>query len=205
MSDQQWYGALLFGDLVKFVHQAIEWENILYFLYPYFWGSESIGREKMLFEHPDPEHERFLRAGYARVMLPVRPGFEEDFTRLMETGSLGSDATHPYMTVADDIKDFARTNYGGVPPANPDIHAVRRRSRSTGDMGQDAGPDGEDRRVQGELRTLPRKLADCRASLQPSWWTVGQPVHIQVPGLGADYDLVSVARMDWTAGKSRTP
>src|SRR5690606_31167671 len=63
LSDQQWYGALLFGDLVKFVHQAIEWENLLYFLYPYFWGSEAIGREKMLFEHSDPEHERFLRAG----------------------------------------------------------------------------------------------------------------------------------------------
>ena len=76
-------------DMVKrFVHEAIEWENMLYFLYPYFWGSEDLGREKMLFEHIDPSHRDFLRAGFIRLVLPVRPGFEEDFTRLVETGAL---------------------------------------------------------------------------------------------------------------------
>ena len=26
------------GHLIQFLHQAIEWENVLYFLYPYFWS-----------------------------------------------------------------------------------------------------------------------------------------------------------------------
>ena len=115
--------ALLFGELVKFVQQAVEWENLLYFPYPYFWGSENQGRAKFLFEHPDPEHERFLRAGYMRVVLTIRPGFEEDFTRLVETGSLGSAGSFPMLTVAEEIAAFARTNYMGIPPANPEKHA----------------------------------------------------------------------------------
>ena len=41
-----WHDAVLFGEFVKFMQQAIEWENLLYFLYPYFWGSEMVGRDK---------------------------------------------------------------------------------------------------------------------------------------------------------------
>ena len=48
------------SDLKEFIHQAIEWENLLYFLYPYFWGSELIGRDKILFEHELFGHQRFL-------------------------------------------------------------------------------------------------------------------------------------------------
>jgi hypothetical protein len=73
---KDWSRSLLFGETVKFLQQAIEWENLLYFLYPYFWGSDPQARDKFLFEHPDPEHQNFVRAGYARVVVTVRPGFE---------------------------------------------------------------------------------------------------------------------------------
>jgi hypothetical protein len=123
ITDDAWSEALLFGEMVKFIHQAVEWENLLYFLYPYFWGSETVGREKMLFSHADPEHEKFLRAGYARVVLPVRPGFEVDFTTLVEQGSLSGIANSPYLPVAEDIAHFAKTNYAGIPPANPETQS----------------------------------------------------------------------------------
>ena len=93
--------AVLFGDLVKFVQQAVEWENLLYFYYPYFWGGEAQGREKMLFEHPDPEHQNFLRAGYCRVVITVRPGFEADFTRLGGDWIAGR---HLHLALSDDCR-----------------------------------------------------------------------------------------------------
>jgi hypothetical protein len=95
IGETPWSRAVLFGEFVKFLQQAVEWENLLYFLYPYFWGSEMVGRDKMLFEHADAEHEKFLRAGYARVVLTVRPGFESDLTTLFETGSLVGTYTPP--------------------------------------------------------------------------------------------------------------
>jgi hypothetical protein len=113
---------LLFGELVKFMQQAVEWENLLYFPYAYFWGSENQGRAKFLFHHMD-DHERFLRAGYMRVVLTIRPGFEADFARLVETGSLDITTSIPLLTVAEEIAALARTKYSGISPANPEKHA----------------------------------------------------------------------------------
>jgi hypothetical protein len=119
ISEPAWHDAVLFGEFVKFMQQAIEWENLLYFLYPYFWGSEMVGRDKLLFEHSDPEHEKFLRAGYARVVITVRPGFEEDFTKLVESGSLGADATSPYLPMATEIANFAKPTTRASRPRIP--------------------------------------------------------------------------------------
>lgn len=191
VSDDAWYGSVSFGEFVKFVHQAIEWENILYFLYPYFWGSEAIGHDKMLFEHSDPEHERFLRAGYARVVLPVRPGFEEDFTNLMESGSLGKDSTHPYMTVAEDIANFARTNYAGIPPANPELQArplLFPEQRATWDLMQAAMQQIDE--FHATNGTYPAQLSQLPAGAPVDFW--GNPLVYRLPGLGADFDLVSL-------------
>ena len=54
VTDAQVSEALLLGELVKFVQQAVEWENLLYFPYPYFWGSENQGRAKLLFQASGP-------------------------------------------------------------------------------------------------------------------------------------------------------
>jgi Type II secretion system (T2SS), protein G len=194
VSDLGWYGAVLFGDFVKFVHQAIEWENILYFMYPYFWGSEVIGRNKVLFEHADPEHERFLRAGYVRVVLPVRPGFEEDFTSLMESGSLGAHSTHPYMTVAEDISNFARTNYAGIPPANPEREArplLFPEQRVTWDTMQALMAKLDQyKTTNGKYPTKLMDLPGIQPDALKDFW--GNPFVYRLPGLGADYDLVSL-------------
>jgi hypothetical protein len=126
-----WLKIRKFGEFVKFLHQAVEWENVLYFLYPYFWGSEKLAEVKRLLWHPDPLRREFLRAGGARVVLPIRPGFERAFSRLMSTGRLDGDGTPdpedpPYMSIAQEIEAYARTNYPGIPPANPDIAARAR-------------------------------------------------------------------------------
>jgi hypothetical protein len=194
----KWSQALIFGDFVKFVQQAIEWENLLYFLYPYFWGSEEQGREKMLFEHPDPEHQNFLRAGYCRVVITVRPGFEEDFTRLVEIGSLkevdspGNLYTSPYLPIAEEIANRALTNYAGIPPANPEKHArpllYPQQRQTWATMELVIAAIEKFKLDNGEY---PATLAALPAGLKTddAW---GRPLVYANPGSGNDYDLISL-------------
>jgi hypothetical protein len=117
-TEESWQRAIQFGEMIKFLHHAIEWENVLYFTYPYFWDSPTNWRFKRFLRHPDAIHREFLRAGSARVVLTVRPGYEVDFARFVESGAMGDD--HPYLTIAEEIQAYAATNYPGIPPANPE-------------------------------------------------------------------------------------
>jgi hypothetical protein len=125
-SQKKWKEVLAHGELIKFLHHAIEWENVLYFLYPYFWSHISRWELKKYLDHPDSMHRVFLKAGSARVVLTIRPGFERDFVSLLETGSFGAlPNTHPYMTIIEEMENFAKTNYPGIPPANPEEAALK--------------------------------------------------------------------------------
>jgi hypothetical protein len=200
VSEKANYDAILFGEWVKFMHQAVEWENILYFLYPYFWGSETIGRDKLLFEHADPEHERFLRAGYARIVLPVRPGFEEEFTQLVENGTLSGHPTSPYIPIAQEIANFARTNYSGIPPANPELHArplLFPEQRATWDLMQETMKAIDAFKVDNGH--YPAKLSELPSGSPLDAW--GNELVYRMPGLGADYDLVSLGANNKVGGE----
>lgn len=198
LTKNEWATAAGFGDFVKYIHHAVEWENLLYFLYPYFWGSDDVAREKMLFEHPDPNHRDFLRAGYARVVVPIRPGFEETFTELLETGVFSGTGNSPYISVAEEIAAFARTNYAGVPPANPETHArplLYPEQRKTWDTMQavikliDAYHDANNA-YPADLSVL------AGAPFRDAW---GTDLVYRNPGSGNDYDLLSLGA-DGTAG-----
>jgi hypothetical protein len=125
VSDKRWKEVLAQGELIKFLHHAIEWENVLYFLYPYFWSHFGRWELKKYLEHPDPLHRAFLRSGSARVVLTIRPGFERDFVSLLETGGFqGLPDGHPYLTIIEEMEAFASTNYAGIPPANAEEAAM---------------------------------------------------------------------------------
>jgi hypothetical protein len=116
-----WQRVLEFGEFIKFIHHAIEWENVLYFTYPYFWDSPRNWKLKSALEHPDPLHRNFLRAGSARVVLTVRPGFEDAFAAMMEQGAFGQLPTdHPYVTIAQEIQAYAATHYPDIPSPPPE-------------------------------------------------------------------------------------
>jgi hypothetical protein len=120
VSDEVWSEVLAHGEVIKFLHQAVEWENMLFLLYPYFWSHTSRWEFKKYLDHPDFLHKSFLKAGSARVVLTIRPGFEKDFVSFLETGGLdGLPDTHPYMTIAAEMQAFANTNYPGIRAANP--------------------------------------------------------------------------------------
>ena len=110
------------GEVIKFVHNAIEWENVIFLAYPYFWDRMENWEFKKFMMHPDPDHREFLRGGAFRVVLPVRPGFEETFAMFMEKGDATADPdlSSPYVSIGAEIRNIAMTNYEGIPPANPD-------------------------------------------------------------------------------------
>jgi hypothetical protein len=124
LTDSEWLAVMEHGEFIKYIHNAIEWENVLYFTYPYFWDDTALWHFKKFLFHPDPTHRTFLRAGAARVVLTIRPGFESTFTSLVESGAFeGLPGAHPYVTIAEEIQNFANTNYPGFPPANPEQNA----------------------------------------------------------------------------------
>jgi hypothetical protein len=110
---------LLHGEIIRFLHQAIEWENIVYVLYPYFWTDELRWNFKQFLYHNDYSHRCFLRAGAARVVLTLRRGFEKRFLSFME-GHIDAvlQDTDQYMSAADELEAMAKTKYPYTPDAN---------------------------------------------------------------------------------------
>jgi hypothetical protein len=118
-----WSLMMQHGRTVTFLNEAIEWENVVYFLYSYFWDDPSCWKFIRNLQHPDATRQAFLRAGSARVVLTIRKGFEKSFTWFAEHGSLENMpddiSSFPYLKIADQIAKYDATNYKGIPPANP--------------------------------------------------------------------------------------
>jgi hypothetical protein len=96
---------------VRFFEQAFEWEHLVYFFYPYFWGWKPAWLTRMLLDDVDPAFGDFLRAGAARLVFPVRPGFEAAVIHYLETGEIWSggpppDITSPlYVSIIKEIQE----------------------------------------------------------------------------------------------------
>lgn len=114
-------------DKVRFINQAIEWENVVSFLYSYFWDVPDSWDFIRQIKHPDANRQAFLRAGAARVVLTVRKGWEEAWVRFAEGGFMDAPVpdNHPYLSIAKEIAAYDERNYPGIPPANPGQSAVR--------------------------------------------------------------------------------
>jgi hypothetical protein len=71
---------------IRFFEQAVEWEHIECAFFPYFWGSRSSWVSKILNSETNLLFSAFLSSGAARVVLPIRPGYEAAFERFLNTG-----------------------------------------------------------------------------------------------------------------------
>lgn len=101
---------LLAEPYIRFLEEAFEWEYLIYLLYPYFWADQerwdSMLRASGL--RPD-EFSEFLRAGAARVTVPVRPGFEDAVSYFLETGKVWLGQGKPpigtplYVSIIDEM------------------------------------------------------------------------------------------------------
>ncbi|WP_157485994.1 hypothetical protein [Flavobacterium sp. Leaf359] len=79
----------IYTSQVKFLEQAFEWDLMSYHFYPFYWANKEKWAE--LYnpnEANDPIFRAFLQSGMARVILTVRPGFEEAVNWFMATGQV---------------------------------------------------------------------------------------------------------------------
>lgn len=102
------------GRFAQFFEQALEWPAMTFSLYPYFWANPTDGAgsdeaknwSKLLTsEHSDTLMKAFLQAGYARCVLPVRPGYERlvvDYLYLRPADPWGLDGLPTFGDGSDD-------------------------------------------------------------------------------------------------------
>jgi hypothetical protein len=77
------------AQYVKFFEQCFDWEIMAYTFYPYFYAQSD--NWKALFRQSngsDPIFQAFLQSSMARMVVPVRPGFEQAVTYFLETGDV---------------------------------------------------------------------------------------------------------------------
>jgi hypothetical protein len=148
------------GRYVWFFEQAFEWEQIselkftsgtndntdflqVYVAYPYFWGQKEQWRTRIAFDDPDPVFTEFVKAGFCRVMVPARPGFEGaidqyvtsypsmklysdasnnsflQFGQLWNGGPLPAISSKLFLPIADEIAENAQRPGSEVPQGDP--------------------------------------------------------------------------------------
>ena len=85
---------------VKFFEQAFEWDIMSYNFYPFYWANKENWASKYSIENNDPLFKSFLQSGMARVIVTVRPGFEEMVNWYLATGQIWNGGQVP--TIDDE-------------------------------------------------------------------------------------------------------
>ncbi len=107
----------IYASKVKFFEQAFEWGLMSYNFYPFYWANKTNWASLYnINETDDAIFRAFLQSGMARVIVTVRPGFEEAVNWYMKTGQVWNGGQ---VTTLDDplfisIVDELRTTTGTV-------------------------------------------------------------------------------------------
>lgn len=113
------------GAYARFFEQAFEWENLSWVPYGYFWGRKSTWLDRIAIEDDDADFQAFLKAGYLRVQIPVRPGFAEALDHFRKTGDLWNGGALPaisddlYLPIATEIAEKLGRPGDEVPVGDP--------------------------------------------------------------------------------------
>jgi hypothetical protein len=108
------------APIIQFLEQAFEWGNLLYIFYPYYWADSGSWESLTALSANDAEFERFLRAGSARVVVPVRPGFNDAVNNWLQyqipfiTGQLPTLNDDLYVSIDREIRDLTAPWEGGI-------------------------------------------------------------------------------------------
>lgn len=113
------------GAYVRFFEQAFEWDHMSFFFYPYYWSWKPAWPKRALLDDVDPLFGDFLRAGAARAVFPVRPGFEAAVVHYLETGKIWEGGVPPdisgstYLPIVKEIQQSQGAPEGEVPVGEP--------------------------------------------------------------------------------------
>lgn len=112
------------GSYVQFVEQCFDWKLMTYLFLPYLWGRKCNWQKIYQLEDTDSLFLAFLQAGFARVLVPVRPGYEPAALRFLADGTIWNGGAIPgvddplYQSIVVEMMEEA----GAV---DPDIQPWR--------------------------------------------------------------------------------
>ena len=107
-----------YAALVKFMEQAFEWDIMSYNLYPFYWGDRNDWKTLYQFEDADPLFRSFMQSGMARVIVTVRPGFEEAVQFFLSTGLIWNGGQVPvigeplFLSIVDELRQIKGESEG---------------------------------------------------------------------------------------------
>jgi hypothetical protein len=113
------------GSFTRFFEQAFEWDQLQYVFYPYYWSRADRWAKRFLRQEVDPLFLEFLQAGAARVVVPVRPGFELALTHYLETGEIYNGEGDPpihdplYVPIVTEIQERTGGPQDELPVGEP--------------------------------------------------------------------------------------
>lgn len=100
-----------YTSTAKFLEQAFEWSIMDYTFYPYYWADRKEWQEMYLTENMDTLFRSFLQAGLARVIVTVKPGFEEAVQYFLTTGKVWLGGETPiigdplFVSIAQEMRE----------------------------------------------------------------------------------------------------
>lgn len=107
---------------IQFFEQAFDWPNMAWLFYAYYWADRKVDWADLAAQEAnDPELEAFLRAGSARVLVPVRKSFEDavKYWLVYRQPFLGKGLPlpgHPlFVALATEIRNLTDANVEGDP------------------------------------------------------------------------------------------
>lgn len=99
------------GAFVQFMEQSFEWSLMTYLFYPYFWGRKCNWEMIYKLDDADPQFLAFLQAGYGKVVVPVRPGYEAAIMRFLHDGVIWNGGSVPaidsemYLSADNEMRE----------------------------------------------------------------------------------------------------
>lgn len=111
-----------YAELIKFMEQAFEWNIMSYFFYPYYWGNRNNWSKMYQNDNNDPTFRAFLQSGMARVIVTVKPGFENAVQMYLATGKLWNGGEVPvigdpmYLSIVDELRETEGKKQGKAWP-----------------------------------------------------------------------------------------
>lgn len=114
------------GKAVQFLEQAFEWELVSYVFYPYFWAEQTRWIELMnRADLADSTFTAFLRAGMARVLVAVTPGYDDAVLHYLCTREPWDGGPSPvigdplFIPLHEEVRQQQDDRLGGVPEGDP--------------------------------------------------------------------------------------
>ncbi|WP_051884928.1 hypothetical protein [Chryseobacterium luteum] len=100
-----------YTSFAKFMEQAFEWNLMSYNFYPFYWGNREEWKDLYQYDSNDPIYRSFMQAGMARVVVTVKPGFEDAVMHYMAFKQIWNGGQMPvlgnplYISIVEELKE----------------------------------------------------------------------------------------------------